>query len=103
MILPTTMLLWQVDRIARAVTELNHEFMKLDDKNTNEKSEDVHLRSLGQELSKIRKLHYRTQMRHAFALDFALNLARCFDSIEKSHCVESEIQSKHPHVFRRIV
>ncbi|KAF2824586.1 hypothetical protein CC86DRAFT_296005 [Ophiobolus disseminans] len=101
MILPTTMLLWQVDRIASAVTELKRELMKLDDKDTNEESKD--LRSFGQELSKIRKLHYRTQLRHAFALDFALNLARCFDSIEKSHCVESETQSKYPHVLRRIV
>jgi hypothetical protein len=103
MILPTAMLLWQVDQIANAVTDLKREFMKLDDKNTNEKSEDVHLRSFGQELCKIRKLHYRTQLRHAFALDFSLNLARCFDSIEKSHCVKSETQSKHPHVLRRIV
>lgn len=103
MTLPTTILLWQVDRIASAVTQLKRELMKLDDKNTNEESEDVHLRSFGQELSKIRKLHYRTQLRHSFALDLALNLARCFDSIEKSHCVESETQSKSPHVLRRIV
>jgi hypothetical protein len=103
MILPTTILLWQVGRIARAVTELNREFMELDEKNTNEKSEDVHLRSFGQELSRLRKLHYRAQLRYAFALDFALKLARCFESIQKSHCVVSETQPKHPHVLSRIV
>lgn len=103
MILPTTILLWQVDQIAEAVARLKCKLMELDDKNTNEGSEDGHLRSFGQELSKIRKLHYQTQLRHAFALDFALKLVRCFDRIEKSYCVGSETQSKSPHALRGIV
>lgn len=77
--------------------------MEQDEKTAGEELKNVHLKSFGERLSRIRRLHYQTQLRYAFAQDFTLNLAKCFDNIKERHHVNSKIQVTYPPVLQRIV
>ncbi|OCL03571.1 hypothetical protein AOQ84DRAFT_302541 [Glonium stellatum] len=89
MILPVALLRWQVDQITAGLTALKDKIREQDEvllKNMNFKTARTNMfqfKSIRMNFFQMRQMHWMLHRRWSFAQEFAGNLTKCFDRIEK--------------------